>query len=310
MKRSGDISYAARLRELILILTTAMARRLEEPLQRLTSRVTGFRGKEDSGSSNSVGAPERLIGESIEKNVPQTRENRRLAEQARLPHGASERAEAPAQAIQPTPRSRILLVEDNAVHQMITMSMLETLGCEVELARGGEEAVAKAGEQHFELIFMDCHMPGTDGFSASRQIREREPSQNHDRTPIIALTADFHEEIREHCRQAGMDDHLGKPYFREDLARILAKWLPGWESPEKSMEPTASPPRSTNRIRCWTRLGSTPCVRWGTNAAPASWRRRPGTTSTTCPGKSLDCGRRSGTGWRNRSAASPTTSSL
>jgi len=242
MKRSGDISYAARLRELILILTTAMARRLEEPLQRLTSRVTGFRGKEDSGSSNSVGAPERLIGEPIEKNVPQTPENRRLAEQARLPHGASERAEAPAQAIQPTPRSRILLVEDNAVNQMITMSMLETLGCEVELARGGEEAVAKAGEQHFELIFMDCHMPGTDGFSASRQIREREPSQNHDRTPIIALTADFHEEIREHCRQAGMDDHLGKPYFREDLARILAKWLPGWESPEKSMEPTASPP--------------------------------------------------------------------
>ena len=152
------------------------------------------------------------------------------------------RPEPPAENVQPTPKARVLLVEDNAVNQMITLSMLKALGCEVELAKGGEEAVAKAGQQRFDLIFMDCHMPGTDGFAASRRIREQERSEDRSRTPIIALTADIHDGIREHCQRTGMDDYISKPYSREDLARALARWLPGRETPETApAEPAASP---------------------------------------------------------------------
>ncbi len=118
---------------------------------------------------------------------------------------------------------RVLLVDDNTVNQMITRTMLEALGCEVILATGGEEAVQLASEGGYELIFMDCHMPEVDGFEAARRIRRIEGEETH--VPIVALTADVHEGIRERCRQAGMDDYLSKPYTREDLARCLARWL-------------------------------------------------------------------------------------
>ena len=158
--------------------------------------------------------------------------------------GAAGRADTPAEAARPTSGARVLLVEDNEVNQMITMSMLKALDCEVELAKGGEEAVTRAGEQRFDLIFMDCHMPGTDGFTASRRIREHERSAGRERTPIIALTADVHDGVRERCQRAGMDDYISKPYSREDLARALTRWLPGRESPETaSAGPAASPQR-------------------------------------------------------------------
>ncbi len=124
------------------------------------------------------------------------------------------------------PSRRVLLVEDHAVNQVITTSMLEALGCEVTLAASGEEAVELAAGERFDLIFMDCHMPRVDGFEACRRIRQAEKEGGHPAVPVIALTADVHEGIRERCRDAGMDDYISKPYTREDLARCLARWLP------------------------------------------------------------------------------------
>ena len=119
---------------------------------------------------------------------------------------------------------RILLVEDNAVNQMITRSMLEALGCQVELAEGGEAAVAKASQERFDLIFMDCHMPGMDGFETCHRIREAEMAAGQQPVPIVALTADINEGTEARCRQAGMNDYVTKPYTREDLADVLTRW--------------------------------------------------------------------------------------
>ncbi|GEM_PF-1882840 len=152
-----------------------------------------------------------------------------LCLQAKLPLKIPETIPRKTTISLPTPlsvKARVLLVEDNAINQMITTSMLQALGCEVELATNGDEAVQTATSGDFDLIFMDCHMPGTDGFTASRRIREREEITGEERIPIIALTADTHDDIRERCREAGLDDYLSKPYSREDLAEILARWLP------------------------------------------------------------------------------------
>jgi len=125
---------------------------------------------------------------------------------------------------EPARRTSVLLVEDNAVNQMITVSMLEALGCAVRLAADGHEAIQLSRNESFDIVFMDCHMPGMDGFTASRLIRENEKSTEQRRTPIIALTADVHEGIHEQCRLAGMDDYISKPYSREDLAKAITKW--------------------------------------------------------------------------------------
>ncbi|RIL07712.1 MAG: hybrid sensor histidine kinase/response regulator [Proteobacteria bacterium] len=111
---------------------------------------------------------------------------------------------------------QILLVEDNPVNQRLAAVLLRKLGHNVVIAHNGSEALKICGSQNFDLILMDIQMPGMDGYTASRMIRERE-SENGARVPIIALTAHAMSEDEERCRQAGMDDFLTKPIEREKL---------------------------------------------------------------------------------------------
>ncbi len=128
--------------------------------------------------------------------------------------------------------ARVLLVEDTAVNQSIGVMMLEALGCGVACAEDGSIAVRLTNEEHFDLILMDCQMPVMDGYAATAEIRAREASVaqwpgHHGvrRVPIIALTAHAMEGDRERCLAAGMDDYLTKPYSRQQLASVLARWL-------------------------------------------------------------------------------------
>ncbi|MES9902719.1 MAG: ATP-binding protein, partial [Sedimenticola sp.] len=89
------------------------------------------------------------------------------------------------------PGARVLLVEDNHINRQLADILLrETLQCDVVPATGGDEAVDHFEKGCFDLILMDCHMPGRDGFSATREIRGIELSKGGGRTPIVALTAD------------------------------------------------------------------------------------------------------------------------
>jgi signal transduction histidine kinase/DNA-binding response OmpR family regulator/HPt (histidine-containing phosphotransfer) domain-containing protein len=123
-------------------------------------------------------------------------------------------------------RSRILVVEDNAVNQEVTKEMLEIMGCRVEIAKNGSDALDDVKEKAYDLVLMDCHMPVMDGFEATAVIRRNEiRDRSKTRLPIVALTADAVEGDRERCLAAGMDDYLAKPFTQGDLRSILEKWL-------------------------------------------------------------------------------------
>jgi PAS domain S-box-containing protein len=119
--------------------------------------------------------------------------------------------------------TRILVVEDNRVNQMIACQLLNKLGCSVEIAVNGREACAAMESGSYDLVFMDCQMPEMDGFEATRLIRKRELGKR--RTPIVALTAGVLKEERDQCYAAGMDDFLSKPIDRNELEATLEKWL-------------------------------------------------------------------------------------
>ncbi|MCK6445654.1 MAG: response regulator [Planctomycetes bacterium] len=135
-------------------------------------------------------------------------------------------AEAPSLVRQPTeaPRSglSVLVVEDNTVNQRVVLRMLERLGARATAVSGGVEALHATAAQTFDLVLMDCQMPGMDGFEASRALREREVHGGR-RLPIVALTANALSGDRERCLEAGMDDYLAKPVSMGELSRVLGE---------------------------------------------------------------------------------------
>jgi signal transduction histidine kinase/DNA-binding response OmpR family regulator len=136
--------------------------------------------------------------------------------------------------LSPAPRSslfaaRLLLVEDNPVNQEVAKIMLEELGCQVDIANNGCEAVERLEKQRYRLVLMDCQMPVMSGFEATEIIRDREkntPPLSGQRLPIVAVTAHAFSGDRERCLAAGMDDYLSKPFNRQQLIAVLERWLP------------------------------------------------------------------------------------
>ncbi|MCC7139341.1 MAG: response regulator [Planctomycetes bacterium] len=118
----------------------------------------------------------------------------------------------------------VLLVEDHEVNVLLARRMLEVLGCGVTVARDGHEAVARSAERAFDLVLMDCRMPGMDGYEATREIRTRDAGGR--RVPIVAMTADATEADRQRCLDAGMDDFLAKPFDLDALRRMILRWSP------------------------------------------------------------------------------------
>lgn len=121
---------------------------------------------------------------------------------------------------------RALVVEDDRTNQRVISHYLRQLGIEFELAEDGERGVALAVSQSWDVVLMDCQLPGVDGLEATRRIRAQRP---HDVLPIIALTANARADNRDACLAAGMNHFLTKPVRLRDLAAILRTCLP--ESP-------------------------------------------------------------------------------
>ena len=128
---------------------------------------------------------------------------------------------------------RILLVDDNPVNQAVALGMLKILkASDVVVASNGKEALAEYSRGRFDIILMDCHMPELDGFEATKAIRKIEHSTQTGRIPIVALTANAMAQDRQNCLDAGMDDHLAKPFSRGQLQDMLERWLPKPEMPD------------------------------------------------------------------------------
>jgi len=122
--------------------------------------------------------------------------------------------------------TRILVVEDNMVNQIVATEILEQSGYIVETANNGQEAIDRLDTGGIDLVLMDCQMPVLDGFEASQKIRQTEQeNQVQSPLPIIALTANALKGDRERCLEAGMNDYITKPIDSEELAALLAKYL-------------------------------------------------------------------------------------
>jgi PAS domain S-box-containing protein len=131
----------------------------------------------------------------------------------------------------------VLLAEDNPFNQKVATAMLKLLGCRVQVAATGVEAVAAARRGDFDLVLMDCQMPVMDGYEATRRIRELPAPAGA--VTIIAMTANALSGDRKACFVAGMDDFLSKPITRNMLADMMTKWEIVGKTPEPAPAPTA-----------------------------------------------------------------------
>jgi signal transduction histidine kinase/PleD family two-component response regulator len=116
---------------------------------------------------------------------------------------------------------RVLVADDNAINREVAVAMLEVLGCSAVLADDGHAAVTEAQRERFDIILMDCQMPGMDGYAATAAIRGDERRRKLKPAPIVALTANVLARDRERCLAAGMNGFLAKPFKAEQLAEIL-----------------------------------------------------------------------------------------
>ncbi len=118
----------------------------------------------------------------------------------------------------------VLVVEDNEINQVVAQRLLEKLGCKVDVAADGLEALYTWRANTYDLIFMDCQMPGMDGYEVTRAIRS-EPAGS--KIPIVALTANAFQEDIDRCLAAGMTDHIAKPVSAAGLLEVLERYLGG-----------------------------------------------------------------------------------
>ncbi len=124
-------------------------------------------------------------------------------------------------------RARVLMVEDNEINRIVCGEMLQLMGLDVDIAEHGAIALEKARDRHYDLVLMDLQMPVMDGHAATIELRRRGArARNGTPIPIVALTANAFEEDRRRAVDSGMDGFLAKPVRIEDLAAMLARWLP------------------------------------------------------------------------------------
>jgi signal transduction histidine kinase/CheY-like chemotaxis protein len=130
--------------------------------------------------------------------------------------------------------ARVLVAEDNGVNALLATRLLEREGCTVVRVSTGDEAVAAVArtiggqEPAYDLVLMDIFMPRLDGIEATRAIRRllaQLPESGRPALPIVAVTANAFAEDRERYLEAGLDDHLAKPFDGQALRGLLARWL-------------------------------------------------------------------------------------
>jgi CheY-like chemotaxis protein len=157
-----------------------------------------------------------------------------LQKQARGAHFAAGSASGRRGLREGRSELRILLVEDNAMNQVLAQRLIQKWGHKLVVAGNGREALAALGKGKFDLILMDVQMPEMSGIEVAAAIREKEKGTG-ERVPIIATTASAMEEDRERCLAAGMDAYISKPIERDVLLETI-HGLTGFTQEAKSSE--------------------------------------------------------------------------
>ena len=120
--------------------------------------------------------------------------------------------------------AKALVVDDNRLNILVCQKILELYGMEIDTAPGGEESLSLCAETKYDVIFLDHMMPGMDGIEVAAEIHSH-PGPNQ-RTPLVALTANVMNNMRAFYLESGMDDFVGKPIERNELKRVLVRWIP------------------------------------------------------------------------------------
>ncbi|TVQ26409.1 MAG: response regulator [Spirochaetaceae bacterium] len=121
----------------------------------------------------------------------------------------------------------VLLVDDNAINQLVAQQILKKAGYTCEVVSSGEEAISRLGRERYRLILMDVQMPGLDGIETTRRIRSFPDEQPNADVPIIAMTAYTTAEDRESCKSAGMNDYMTKPLQLDHFLTTVREHLDG-----------------------------------------------------------------------------------
>lgn len=116
----------------------------------------------------------------------------------------------------------VLIVEDNAINQLVTRGMLLKLGYRVRTADNGAEALELLRQESVDAVLLDCQMPVMDGFATCRALRALPGCAD---VPVLAITAHSHSGDRERCLAAGMSDYLAKPVKFDELRVLLHDWV-------------------------------------------------------------------------------------
>lgn len=117
---------------------------------------------------------------------------------------------------------KVLIVEDNPVNMKVAEKMLQKsfAGLQVDTVQSGEACLQQLQQQSYDLILMDCQMPGLDGFETTRQLR-----QQGNTVPVVACTANTSDQVYQQCRESGMNDYLAKPLKVDTIRKTLQRWL-------------------------------------------------------------------------------------
>ena len=121
----------------------------------------------------------------------------------------------------------LLIVDDNHVNLLVAQGLAKKLGHDVETAESGPEAIAVLlnDSRPFDLILMDCEMPGMDGFETSREIIRLQNEGKVANIPVVALTAHAVPDKIRQCHEAGMVSHIAKPVNSAKLDKEIRSVL-------------------------------------------------------------------------------------
>ena len=118
----------------------------------------------------------------------------------------------------------MLAADDSAVNREVLSEALARLGVKVTLVEDGRQAVEALRRRRFDLVFMDCSMPGMDGYAATRLIRSEEAERGGEHTPVVALTAHVAGNDADAWRKAGMDGYMTKPFTLKSMTACFERW--------------------------------------------------------------------------------------
>jgi PAS domain S-box-containing protein len=218
-------------------MTPEQRLRLFEPFTQADASTTKLFGGTGLGLTISRRLARLLGGDIIVESEP----GRGSLFELRLPLLLAEPGVAGADDTAATDRSllgsmRILVVEDQETNLWLIQHQLQHLGCLVTAVTSGRAALAAFADAKYDLLITDCHMPEMDGVDLTHRIRAIEATQGAPRLPVIALSADVTQPMRERCLAAGIDDFVTKPVDLSGLQAAIVRTALGPKAGPEALE--------------------------------------------------------------------------